>query len=366
MSASVSWMEPRMRRCLAVLAAAVALAGCDGDSGTTPFGSSALAVAVAPEAAEGPECAGIHGAKPAALGPSLVGELANLYPVEILCPLRGGELLTWQDPDGTPREACLHVPAAASSEAPLPLLTFLGGSLFPDDPQTPYNGLEQLSTSAELTGDPARPGFILLVVEGRDKAHYYPFPDDVAWGFDHWYRNFDRDDPALNVDVATIDHFIAEVTSRGIVDERRLFLSGWSNGAAMAILYGLNTPGMAATAVFSSPDPFSDILAPCAQPPFGNNLRPIMTIHNSCDIAGICLTGSEAFREKMAESMPFVEYRPVIIDLEQQEVASCDPSCAYTGDPLELARIGALRHTIWPYLWNDDLLAFLRDRPLPD
>lgn len=347
--------------CAAFFAAALLTACSDGDSGR---GFSASFLTVEPEPASGPGCAGVHGAEPSRRGPSLAGSLADLYPIELFCPLRGGELLTWHDPDGTPREACLHVPPQASPESPLPLLTYLGGSIFPGDPQTPYNALELVTASADLTGDPERRGFILLVVEGRDKTHYYPFPDDHAWGFDHWYRNFDRDDPALNVDAATIDHFIAEVVSREIVDPRRLYLSGWSNGASMAILYGLNTPGIAATAVYSSPNPFQDILAPCAQPPFGDNLRPIMTVHNDCDISGICMTGSEQFAEQMAEAMPLVEHVPVIIDLAQQEVSSCVAACAYDGNPLQLLTLGTLRHNVWPYLWNEKFFAFLRERPL--
>jgi len=306
-----------------------------------------------------------YGDPPRPYGPSPQGQLADAYPVEVLCPARGGELLTWTDPNGTPRTACLHTPAHADPGAPLPLLTFLGGSLFPDDPQTPYNGFELMMDSADLSGDSARPGFILLVIEGRDKEHFYPFPDEHAWGFDHWYRNFDRNDPEMNVDAATIDHFIAEVVGRGIVDERRLYLSGWSNGASMAILYGLNTPGIAATAVYSSPNPFSDLLDPCPQAPFGDNPRPIMTVHNDCDIAGICLTGSEGFAAEMAASMPYVEYEPIRIDLSQAEVPECDPACSYSGDPMELATIGSLRHVLWPYLWTEPMFSFLRDHALP-
>ncbi|MFP5307897.1 MAG: hypothetical protein ACLGI7_19015, partial [Gammaproteobacteria bacterium] len=98
---------------------------------------------------------------------------------------------------------------------------------------------------------------------------------------------------------------------------------------------------------------------------FGNNLRPVMTVHNQCDIAGICQTGAEGFRQKMAQHMPGVEYRSVIIDELQAEVESCNAACSYSGDPLELATPGSLRHLTWPYLWNEALFEFLRERPLP-
>jgi poly(3-hydroxybutyrate) depolymerase len=214
---------------LALIFAAILLAAC----GTDPAADAAAGSlkAVPPQPALGEGCAGIHGNPPMERTTSAQGQIADAWPIEQFCPLRGAELLSWDDPDGTPRRACVHVPAGATSQTPLPLLIFLGGSLFPGDPQTPYNTLEFLAGSADLTGDPARTGFTLLMIEGRDKRHHYPFPDDTAWGFDHWYRNVDRADPALNVDVATIDYFLGVVAERGIVDPRRVYLSGWSNGA---------------------------------------------------------------------------------------------------------------------------------------
>lgn len=350
-----------------LMLAAVLTAACGGSpqpSAESP--GSAKADSVAPQPATGPGCVGIHGNPPMSTEPSAQGQAADAWPIEEFCPLRNAELLTWADPNGTPRQACLHAPAEATAQSPLPLLVFLGGSLFPGDIQTPYNTLEFLTASADLTGDPGRPGFTLLMIEGRDKAHHYPFPDDTAWGFDHWYRNFDRADPALNVDVATIDHFIAEAKARGIVDPRRIFFSGWSNGASTALIYTLNTPGIAAAAVYSSPEPFSDLLDPCAQPPFGNNLRPVMTVHNHCDIAGICQTGAEGFRNRMQQFMPQVEYKSVLIDETQEEIAACDATCSYSGDPMELMTRGSFRHLTWPYAWNEAFFEFLRNRPLPE
>lgn len=339
--------------------------GACGDS-NGGAASAAAGAAVAPVVADGAACAGIHGNPPAELtnSPSaLLGTLSNLAQY---CTLRGGEVLSWADGDGTPRQACLYVPAQASAQSPLPLVVFLQGSIFPADQQVLLSQYDTLYESADLTGDPNRPGFVLLVPQGRDTTHHYPFPDDTGLGWDNWYRNFDRADPAINRDVQTIDHFIAEVKSRGIVDERRVYLTGWSNGAAMAILYGLNTPGIAATAVYSSPDPFVDVADPCAQPPFGNNLRPIMTVHNDCDIIGICTTGSEGFGERIARTIPQLEYRTVIVDLQQQEVAACNASCRYDGNPARLLSPGAVRHLIWPTQWNAPMFAFLRERPLSD
>ncbi len=351
------------------LAALLVLAGCGGDSGNSavlpPGHGGASGTAVAPQPASGENCNGIYGNHPFPTATSLQGLMASLYPVELTCPLKGGEHLTWEDAMGTPREACLQVPAHASEESPLPLITLLGGSILPGDPQTLIIGFDSDFQTADLTGDASRPGFILLMVEGRDKGHHYPFPDDHAWGFDNWYRNFDRNDPGMNVDAATIDHFIEVVESRGIVDPNRRYMSGISNGAAMAMLYALNTRGIAASAIYSNPDPFSDVDDPCAQTPFGNNLRPIMTIHNDCDVIGICTTGSEQLSAKMSRFLPKVEYRPVIVNIQGNEIDACDARCDYNSDgPTGWLSIGTARHALWPQAWNEEMFSFLRERPL--
>jgi predicted esterase len=351
-----------------LLLAVLLAAGCDNSgSSTSDDAGAAAAKSVPPVAATGAGCAGIAGDPPRPQTQSVDGILANLYLIAGLCTVRGGEVLSWTDPGGTARQACLHLPAASSPDHPLPLVTFLHGSLFPGDPQTftLVSALEDKIDTADLTGDPARPGFALLVVEGRDTQHYYPTPDDTGWGWDNWYRNFDRLSPDLNVDAATVDHFITTVRERGIADPKRLYMTGWSNGAAMSILYGLNTPGIAATSVYSPPEAFSDVADPCAQPLFGNNLRPIMTVHNSCDIIGICITGGEGLKRKVATTMPGLTLRSVIIDVQQNEVAACDPSCAYDGSAVDAVSPGALLHLRWPQNWTDEMLHFLRDHPLP-
>lgn len=353
-------------RLIAHLFVCAGLMGCgqSNDENAVPDSRNAEPVVAQPATGEG--CNGIYGNFPSETSPSLQGSLASLYPLELACPLKGGEYLAWEDAMGTAREACLKVPDHATADAPLPLLTFLHGSIFPGDPQAILAGFDSEYQTANLSDDPNRPGYILLMVEGRDKPHHYPFPDDHAWGFDNWYRNFDRADSTLNVDVATVDHFIAEVEARGIVDPNRKYLSGWSNGAAMAMIYGLNTPGMAAAAVFSSPDPFSDVQDPCAQTPFGNNPLPIMTIHNDCDIIGICTTGSDGMFQRFAEYLPEVEHKAVIIDELGNETNSCNVSCDYGGTPLDFVSVGTVRHVLWPTRWNEDMYQFMRERPLTE
>src|SRR5215468_11465091 len=73
----------------------------------------------------------------------------------------------WLDGDGTPRAACLYEPASASPARPLPLVVYLHPSLFTADTIPFATNLLELRDTADLSGDPARPGFILLAPQGR-------------------------------------------------------------------------------------------------------------------------------------------------------------------------------------------------------
>jgi poly(3-hydroxybutyrate) depolymerase len=282
----------------------------------------------------------------------------GLLALATFCTPEMGTELDWTDPSGEARAACLLLPPGATMATPMPMIVYLHPSLFPQDTIL-LTGMFTDRFTADLGG--ASGGFILLMPAGRDTEHFYPFPDDTGLGWDNWYRNLNRNSPALNVDVATIDHFIAAAVATGAVDTNRIYMSGWSNGAAMAQLYALNTPGIAAAAVYSSPDPFRDVQDPGAQPPFANVLTPIMDIHNQCDIIGICQTG-KAFHNELASRYPSLVQRPVIIDDLFQEVTTCDDTCA--SQALTSPSRGSLYHLRWPISWNTQIYAFLKDHPL--
>jgi dienelactone hydrolase len=214
----------------------------------------------------------------------------------------GRELDAWKDADGTARHACLYQPAAASPGHPLPLVIYLHPSVLGADITLTASHLRAQVETADLTGDPARPGFLLLAPAGRVTTRFYPFPDAGGTpGWDNWYRQLA---PAgaypENVDAATIDHYLSEVLATGVVDEKRIYLMGWSNGAAVAVLYSLNRPQIAAAAVYSAPDPLAAFNDPCPQTPVpaapraGSELEiphrevPVYHVHNNCDIAGLC------------------------------------------------------------------------------
>lgn len=297
----------------------------------------------------------------------------------------GRQIGPWLDPDGTPRHACVYEPKVAPTE-PLPLVVYLHPSLFTADTLLDTNLLPFVDT-ADLTGDRSRPGFILLAPEGRFTTHFYPTPDDRGTGWDNWYRQLAPSGAQVggtlfpeNVDAATIDHFIETMTATGKIDPRRIYLTGWSNGAAMAYLYALHRPSIAAIAVYTAPNPFQAFDDPCPQTPVAhpplddselqipNRRLPTMHVHNDCDIAGICPNG-ELLRSQLVPL--HVGVKDIVIDTQMRQVRACLAACGTNpnGDmnpadnPLGFT-LGSQNHTRWPSAWTAKMLRFLRAHPL--
>jgi len=342
-----------------LMATAMLLLSACGAGGS---GEPAAVTPPPPTPVAGAKCDRLYGNEPARLTNSVDGLLA----LASLCQTLYGESMSYTDRDGTARAACLIKGPGASADKPLPLLVWLHPSLFPIDTVL-LTELPLKMRSADLSGDSNRPGFSMLLVAGRDTEHFYPFPDNTGLGWDNWYRNLDRRSPTLNVDVETIDHFIAAVKDSGIVDPRRLYLSGWSNGSAMAELYGLNTPGIAAAAVYSSPNPFNDSTDPCPQAAFGNNDRmALLHVGNQCDIIGIC-DSSEALLGELADKQLVSAVQGIRVGNLLQEVHGCSAICKAPANPANIAAanpVGTANHLRWPLGYTDRMLEFLRDHPL--
>ncbi len=277
------------------------------------------------------------------------------------CIVLGGKKQTWQDANGTPRNACLITPPQASAQTPLPLVVWLHPSQTPIDSILYTNILPQMK-KADLTGDPNRPGFVLLLPTGRNIAHQYFFPDQRGFGWDHWYRNLDRNTSDLNVDAATIDHFIGVAKAQGNIDPQRVYMSGWSNGGAFAVLYALNTAGIASAAVYSAPAPFSDVNDPCWQTPFATQATPVYDLYSSCDISGFCQTGTQ-FMATLGTTFPQIPQSTVIVNrLTGKVVNACNAACGpgTTGGN----RWGVANHLTWPFKYTNEMFTFLREHPL--
>lgn len=347
---------------LAALCSAAALTACGSEAAS--INTPVAVIPPPPTPAVGAKCDVLYGNAPR----PEVNSISGLLELASLCTSLYGEALSFTDANGTMRSACLVSPAGTTPASPRPLLVWLHPSLFPID-SVLLTELPAKLGSADLTGDPARPGYSLLLVSGRDTEHFYPFPDDTGLGWDNWYRNLDRTSPDLNVDVATIDHFIAEVKSRQIVDAKRVFLSGWSNGSAMAELYGLNTPGIAAAVVYSSPNPFNDSTDPCPQAAFGNNKLALLHVGNYCDIIGICNSSTALLGDLETRGLA-APVESIRINALLQEVEGCatETACLAPTNPnnvLQLTDIGTVNHLRWPLGYTDRMLSFLKDHPLP-
>ena len=297
--------------------------------------------------------------------------------------LGGKRLGPWTDEDGDARYACLYEPARAGEPEPLPMVVFLHPS-------------ETSAYSVVLTGlvgmidtevlKEGNPGFILLAPQGRYTTHRYPGYDSNALGWDNWYRQLSLAGAVSvsdatydeNADAASIDHFVDEMIATHKVDRQRIYMMGWSNGAAMALLYALNRSWVAAAAVYSAPDPFSALFDVCTQTPVAvtpagdgqaqvfNPRVPLMHLHNDCDIGGICPNGNR-FAARVRALGGSIE--DVIVNSEGQQVASCDDSCGT--DEMANGRIGTVasfrgltRHMRWPAQWNEQMLNFLKEHPL--
>jgi hypothetical protein len=307
--------------------------------------------------------------------------IANVVPA---CP-DGETLGPWKDSDGTPRYACLYQPPPAKPARPLPLIVYLHPSLVNADSVYKFTNLLDFLKTANVSDDPSRPGFILLAPQGRDATHYYPPPDRTGSGWDNWYRQLNPagvatvkgKNYAQNVDAATIDHFIAAVEATGRVDRDRVYVTGWSNGGAMAYLYGFNRPSIAAVAVYSGVNPFQLGRDPCPQDPVAsapaddrqvqvfNPKLPSYQVHNSCDIGGIC--PNALLLKKQLDALGGTA-ADTIIDRNQRATAECSATCGDdpNGGVLNpfAAMVGMAHHLRWPRPWTAAMLDFFRRHPL--
>jgi len=182
----------------------------------------------------------------------------------------------------------------------------------------------------------------------------------------------------LNVDVATIDHYIDAEVATGKVDTRRIYVTGWSNGAAMGFLYGLNRTGIAAAAVYTAPNPFEAFNDPCPQTPVSRRARsdgeirltnkrlPVYHVHNACDIAGICPNGELLLSQLLTIRVRFTDL--IINDDETPAMPNvCDAACGtnpdadvnFADNPEGYTR-GSQNHTRWPKSQTQGMLDFFR------
>lgn len=304
-----------------------------------------------------------------------------------------GPPIEWNDVNSIPRYACIFRPEGTSAESRRSLVLWLHGGEGSADRIYDRTSLRQKAESFDLSGDPSRPGFILVSIQGRN-VHYLPGdPLGSSKGsylkHDFYFRDLKTN--TKNPDFQFYDHLIDSLVSEGIVDPQRIYIMGVSNGGFMAQAYAIarlitSTPGgnhVAAAVSVAAADPFhntsADQVPSCQLDPYPQSDVPILLIHRSCDAFVACspsqqtrfatppgfnlLDWLDALTLKIGNS--HVGYQ--IIDSEGDPTNSCDDTTFCT------EFIGLANHIRWPdgvsdgggKDWEPTMLQFLKDNPHP-
>lgn len=293
---------------LCSLIAALTLTGCGGGGGSSSQSS------VAPPAACDPATTGLIAPLPVcSVQAPCVRPAPELNVAAIVNPSSEPrcDVPPWsekrtQNVSGFTRYACVFRPPGTSAAAPRPLVVwFHPGGAGSADLASDETHLLDKAAQFDLSGDPARPGFILAAVQGRSMRFPTLAPRDGRH-HDFYYRDLGQS--SRNPDVANADTLIDTLVQEGGVDTNRIYVMGWSNGAFFSQLYSIarhqtNTPGgnrVAAAAVFSAADPFNDITwdpftdkprvsgPSCQLASYPVSTVPALMVYRSCDAAVPC------------------------------------------------------------------------------
>lgn len=236
----------------------------------------------------------------------------------------GGRLLQFNQ-NGVTRYANLNLPREAQSNQSKgrkwPLLIYLHGSRA--TPESIYRfgkNLFALHDTFPLSANPDTHGFIVLSPEGR-RARPAGALTGTGFHWDEWYR-----DPQSNLDALAVDHFLDETIATGLVDTKRVYVFGWSNGAYMAALYGTwRSDRIAAIAQYAGADPFSR--EPCPVPFNGKRKVPLVLLRNLCDALVDCATTSQWIATLQKMEWPFAHHNLGTTGHLTAPDAACDGHC---------------------------------------
>jgi hypothetical protein len=285
------------------------------------------------------------------------GDPPEQFFANVIPKCTGGTLLgPANDSNGTPRYACLYEPAIASANNPLPLVIFLHASNETDD-SIQSTQLLQILATAQVSNDVnfedlelvPNPGFIVLAPEGRDIGQLFPI----------------------------VDQFVAQETAAGFVDPNSIFITGWSTGGAMANLYALSRPGVAAAAPYAASNAFGALSDTCQQTPIAaapaantqleifNPCLPSDQVHSNCDFAGLC-PNLEAMETSLLSLG--VGVQDTIIDSKQNPANGCLAACGTNANGSATNTManstGATNDNQWPTTVTPAMLDFFRVHPL--
>ena len=270
-----------------------------------------------------------------------------------------GRLLSFRQ-KGAARYACFNPPAQSqrgtTAGRTWPLLVYLHGSL--TTPESLYlsgRNLFALHDTYVLSADPRVQGFFVLSPEGRRAT---PWPSSGSDGpvtgtgfhWDEWDRN-----PSQNLDALAIDHFVDEALATRLIDPKRIYVFGWSNGAYMAVLYSnWRSDRIASAGQFAGADPWSR--TPCPVAVQATRQVPLVLLRNLCDQLVPCATTTGWVDTLTQLGWPF-EFHNLDLQGGITTETACVPACSKDR--------GLYEHIRWP---DADalarMLAFLREHPL--
>ena len=304
-----------------------------------------------------------------------------------------GPPLEGRDRDGLARHACLFRPAGTSERSPRPLVVWLhGGGAGSADDVYDHTSLRGKAAEFDLTRDPARRGFLLLSVQGRNLRYPTAAPRD---GRHHDFYFRDLAAPSANPDVAWLDALIDTLAAEGMVDTRRIYVMGWSNGGFFGQLYAVArfvtpTPGghrVAAAVAYTAADPFHNtrhVQEPsCRLDPYPRSEVPILLVSRACGVVACDAAQALSLAARGYVPEPGQVVAPWFADLSTRvgsrgahwdiltglgtRTTRCTPAV------LCVPAVATLNHVRWPDGFADgsglnhepQMLGFLRDHPLP-
>lgn len=251
---------------------------------------------------------------------------------------RSEQILESRDADGSPRYACVMM-QGAEARAPLPLIVLFHGPEGTPAQIDKRTNWKKLAAKFDMTGDPAHQGFVVLMPQGRllrrDRSGAIFDTDYIGDG---------------NVDVDTVDAYVADLTKKGLVDARRVYAVGESKGGRMAATWAmLRADKVAAFATFGSDAPPAAWTCADSPPP------PALLMYRACDSVTSCDSVEEWVRAREKASAETVAIR---LGEGNQEELHCALRNKCTKNK------GAANHERWPKGREEDILRFLAKHAL--
>jgi len=246
---------------------------------------------------------------------------------------RRSRVLEYRDSQGTPRYGCVFESSKVADTKPLPLVIFLHGEFDDATALHKKTRLRALYHKIDLTGDPKHPGFVILAPQARKLEG----SQSLRW--DHGFKSL------ANVDVVTIDHFVDDLLTAGLVDARQIYVVGDSGGGRMAALYAMLRPDRVAAFGAYAADA-STYRWTCDEP-----ATPAAVLYRACDAVVPCADVEQWLAARTDTHAP-------TFSLRLGSGKAREPSCALSKAACREKK-GKANHNRWPKHNERELLEYL-------